>query len=104
MIAKADKPDSSSTVFTDLQLRVLEKTFSEQKYLESTDRTKLAHILGLKEWQVKTWFQNRRMKAAAKADKPDSSSTEESRENGTSGGKTTKKQGHKEVRSWTTNA
>lgn len=69
----------SRTVFTDLQLRVLEKTFSEQRYLDSTNRAKLSHILGLNEAQVKTWFQNRRMKwkkkVNAKAEKPDSSST-----------------------------
>ena len=66
-------------MFTDLQLRVLEKTFSEQRYLDSTNRAKLSHILGLNEAQVKTWFQNRRMKwkkkVNAKAEKPDSSST-----------------------------
>lgn len=68
----------SRTVFTDLQLRVLEKTFSEQRYLDSTNRAKLSHILGLNEAQVKTWFQNRRMKwkkKVAKNDKPDSSTT-----------------------------
>lgn len=66
----------SRTVFTDLQLRVLEKTFSEQRYLDSTNRAKLSHILGLNEAQVKTWFQNRRMKwkkREAKTEKPDSS-------------------------------
>ncbi|XP_032220496.1 brain-specific homeobox protein homolog [Nematostella vectensis] len=52
----------SRTVFTDLQLRVLEKTFSEQKYLDTSSRAKLAQTLGLNETQVKTWFQNRRMK------------------------------------------
>ncbi|XP_032230745.1 brain-specific homeobox protein homolog isoform X2 [Nematostella vectensis] len=52
----------SRTVFTDLQLRVLEKTFSEQKYLDTSSRSKLAQTLGLNETQVKTWFQNRRMK------------------------------------------
>lgn len=52
----------SRTVFTDLQLRVLEKTFSEQKYLDTSNRAKLAQTLGLNETQVKTWFQNRRMK------------------------------------------
>lgn len=52
----------SRTVFTDLQLRMLEKTFFEQKYLDTTSRGKLAHTLGLNETQVKTWFQNRRMK------------------------------------------
>lgn len=57
----------------------MEKTFSEQRYLDSTNRAKLSHILGLNEAQVKTWFQNRRMKwkkkVSAKAEKPDSSST-----------------------------
>lgn len=52
----------SRTVFTDLQLRVLEKTFAEQKYLDTSNRAKLAQTLGLNETQVKTWFQNRRMK------------------------------------------
>ncbi|XP_068708174.1 homeobox protein BarH-like 1 [Montipora capricornis] len=52
----------SRTVFTDLQLRILEKTFSDQKYLDTTSRAKLAQTLGLNETQVKTWFQNRRMK------------------------------------------
>ena len=52
----------SRTVFTDLQLRYLEKTFSEQKYLDTSSRGKLAQTLGLNETQVKTWFQNRRMK------------------------------------------
>ncbi|PFX32895.1 homeobox protein Hox-C6-like [Stylophora pistillata] len=68
----------SRTVFTDLQLRVLEKTFSEQRYLDSTNRAKLSHILCLNEAQVKTWFQNRRMKwkkKAQKTEKPDSSTT-----------------------------
>ncbi|KAJ7387364.1 hypothetical protein OS493_004357 [Desmophyllum pertusum] len=68
----------SRTVFTDLQLRVLEKTFSEQRYLDSTNRAKLSHILGLNEAQVKTWFQNRRMKwkkKVTKSEKPDSSTT-----------------------------
>ena len=52
----------SRTVSTDLQLRILEKTFSEQKYLDTSSRAKLAQTLGLNETQVKTWFQNRRMK------------------------------------------
>ncbi|XP_032230755.1 homeobox protein BarH-like 2 [Nematostella vectensis] len=68
----------SRTVFTDLQLRVLEKTFSEQKYLDSTNRAKLAQILGLNEAQVKTWFQNRRMKWKKKNNK--NSSVEKDKE------------------------
>lgn len=68
----------SRTVFTDLQLRVLEKTFSEQKYLDSTSRAKLAQILGLNEAQVKTWFQNRRMKWKKKNIKPSDKEKNES--------------------------
>lgn len=74
----------SRTVFTDLQLRVLEKKFSEQRYLDSTNRTRLSQILGLNEAQVKTWFQNRRMKwkrREAKTDKPDSFSMGKKGEN-----------------------
>lgn len=52
----------SRTVFSDMQLKVLEKTFAEQRYLDTTSRSKLAQSLGLNETQVKTWFQNRRMK------------------------------------------
>ena len=52
----------SRTVFTEMQLKVLEKTFSEQRYLDTTSRAKLAQSLALNETQIKTWFQNRRMK------------------------------------------
>lgn len=52
----------SRTVFTEMQLKVLEKTFAEQRYLDTTSRAKLAQNLALNETQIKTWFQNRRMK------------------------------------------
>ena len=89
----------SRTVFTDLQLRVLEKTFSEQRYLDSTNRAKLSHILGLNEAQVKTWFQNRRMKwkkKVAKNDKPDSSTTAGKKAEKTNPGKNSKETTTKE--------
>ncbi|KAL9981664.1 hypothetical protein ACROYT_G010401 [Oculina patagonica] len=89
----------SRTVFTDLQLRVLEKTFAEQKYLDTSNRAKLAQTLGLNETQVKTWFQNRRMKwkkesspssQESTTSKPDGSSAvsgkEKTNENVTEGG------------------
>ncbi|XP_038621197.1 LOW QUALITY PROTEIN: homeobox protein DBX2 [Tachyglossus aculeatus] len=64
-------PDSTSkarrgilrrAVFSEDQRKALEKMFQKQKYISKTDRKKLAITLGLKESQVKIWFQNRRMK------------------------------------------
>lgn len=49
-------------VFSEEQRKSLEKTFQKQKYISKTDRKKLATHLGLKDSQVKIWFQNRRMK------------------------------------------
>ncbi|NXX56060.1 VENT1 protein, partial [Scopus umbretta] len=50
------------TAFTSEQVCRLEKTFQRQKYLGASERRKLAAGLQLSEVQVKTWFQNRRMK------------------------------------------
>ncbi|XP_062375166.1 ventral expressed homeobox [Sardina pilchardus] len=50
------------TKFTSDQIFRLEKTFSKHKYLGATQRRKIAEKLQLSETQVKTWFQNRRMK------------------------------------------
>ena len=50
------------TVFTEKQLEGLESKFAEKKYLSVPDRMELAGRLELSETQVKTWFQNRRMK------------------------------------------
>ncbi|KAK9964873.1 hypothetical protein ABG768_006006 [Culter alburnus] len=50
------------TKFTSEQISSLEKTFSKHKYLGATQRRKIAEKLHLSETQVKTWFQNRRMK------------------------------------------
>ena len=40
----------------------LEKRFEKQQYLSTPDRVELAELLGLSQLQVKTWYQNRRMK------------------------------------------
>lgn len=48
--------------FSNSQTAMLEKAFIQQKYLNASDRKKLAHSLGLSDRQVKTWFQNRRAK------------------------------------------
>lgn len=50
------------TVFSDMQMIGLEKRFENQKYLSTPDRIQLAESLGLSQLQVKTWYQNRRMK------------------------------------------
>ncbi|XP_056093175.1 ventral expressed homeobox [Rhinichthys klamathensis goyatoka] len=50
------------TKFTSEQVARLEKSFSKHKYLGATQRRKIAEKLHLSETQVKTWFQNRRMK------------------------------------------
>ncbi|NXP72051.1 VENT1 protein, partial [Ramphastos sulfuratus] len=50
------------TAFTSEQVCRLEKTFQRQKYLGGSERRKLAAALHLSEVQIKTWFQNRRMK------------------------------------------
>ncbi|XP_046647026.1 homeobox protein DBX1-B-like [Daphnia pulicaria] len=49
-------------VFSELQRRGLERRFQIQKYISKPERKKLAEKLGLKDSQVKIWFQNRRMK------------------------------------------
>nr|XP_033799321.1 homeobox protein vent1-like [Geotrypetes seraphini] len=50
------------TAFSAQQLSTLEKTFCQQKYLRANERHRLADRLKLSEVQIKTWFQNRRMK------------------------------------------
>ncbi|CAH1787184.1 unnamed protein product [Owenia fusiformis] len=49
-------------VFSDAQRKGLEEAFQKQKYISKPDRKKLGEKLGLKDSQVKIWFQNRRMK------------------------------------------
>ena len=50
------------TVFTRAQLHELEERFEREKYLSTHGRKDFARQLKLTPLQVKTWFQNRRMK------------------------------------------
>ncbi|XP_038593564.1 ventral homeobox [Micropterus salmoides] len=50
------------TKFTPEQISKLEKIFNKHKYLDAGERVKTAQKLNLTETQVRTWFQNRRMK------------------------------------------
>ena len=53
---------AARTVFSTHQLKGLEGRFTVQKYLSVPERLEMAEMLGLTGTQVKTWFQNRRMK------------------------------------------
>ena len=58
-LCKKKKP---RTAFSRDQIAELEKKFNDKKYLSSAERGELAERLKLSDMQVKTWFQNRRMK------------------------------------------
>ncbi|KFQ40203.1 Homeobox protein DBX2, partial [Mesitornis unicolor] len=60
--SKARRGILRRAVFSEDQRKALDKMFQKQKYISKTDRKKLAINLGLKESQVKIWFQNQRMK------------------------------------------
>ncbi|XP_048476162.1 homeobox protein Hox-B4-like isoform X2 [Rhincodon typus] len=50
------------TIFSAEQLRVLQQRFQLQRYLTASEQQELGNAIGLTSQQVKTWFQNRRMK------------------------------------------
>ncbi|XP_002731845.1 uncharacterized protein LOC100370300 [Saccoglossus kowalevskii] len=52
----------SRTAFSDEILLQLEKKFRQQKYLMADEREEFGKLIGLNETQVRTWFQNRRMR------------------------------------------
>ncbi|XP_009976490.1 PREDICTED: homeobox protein vex1-like, partial [Tauraco erythrolophus] len=50
------------TKFSAAQLQELERSFREQRYIGAGEKRRLAAVLNLSQSQIKTWFQNRRMK------------------------------------------
>uniref|UniRef100_G3RDK5 Homeobox domain-containing protein n=1 Tax=Gorilla gorilla gorilla TaxID=9595 RepID=G3RDK5_GORGO len=57
------KKQKTRTVFSSTQLCVLNDRFQRQKYLSLQQMQELSNILNLSYKQVKTWFQNQRMKS-----------------------------------------
>ncbi|GCB81806.1 hypothetical protein scyTo_0021466 [Scyliorhinus torazame] len=56
------KKHKGRTIFSADQLRVLQQHFQLQRYVTASERQDLGSVIGLTSQQVKTWFQNRRMK------------------------------------------
>ncbi|XP_033757541.1 homeobox protein vent1-like [Pecten maximus] len=65
-IGETPRPKKARTAFSDDQVQALEVRYKSQKYLPAGKRSKMAKELGLTDQQVKTWFQNRRMKEKRK--------------------------------------
>ena len=63
VVVDDDQPRKKARcIFTNFQVSVLEKRHTYNKYLPIEERPVLAQQLDLSQLQVKTWFQNRRMK------------------------------------------
>ncbi|XP_019583908.2 homeobox protein VENTX isoform X1 [Rhinolophus sinicus] len=60
--ADSTRPPRVRTAFTAEQVSTLESSFQHQRYLGPLERRRLAQKMQLSEAQIKTWFQNRRMK------------------------------------------
>ncbi|NXK58636.1 VEX1 protein, partial [Sylvietta virens] len=59
---EAVPPGRSRTKFSAAQLQELERSFRQQRYIGAGEKRRLAAVLNLSQSQIKTWFQNRRMK------------------------------------------
>ncbi|XP_069837910.1 homeobox protein vex1-like, partial [Dendropsophus ebraccatus] len=61
-LSEEESSSRPRTKFTAEQLQELEKSFKEHRYIGSSEKKRLSKVLNLSETQIKTWFQNRRMK------------------------------------------
>ncbi|XP_018414392.1 PREDICTED: homeobox protein vex1-like [Nanorana parkeri] len=61
-LSEEDATSRPRTKFTKEQLQELENSFKEHRYIGSNEKKRLSKVLKLSETQIKTWFQNRRMK------------------------------------------
>nr|XP_030132534.3 homeobox protein vex1 [Taeniopygia guttata] len=61
-VAAGAAPGRPRTKFSAAQLQELERSFREQRYIGAGEKRRLAAVLNLSQSQIKTWFQNRRMK------------------------------------------
>ena len=62
MTSAGGKSRKGRNNFGPKQIKQLEVRYQQQRYLSPEERTQLARKLSLSDRQVKTWFQNRRMK------------------------------------------